>query len=50
MPDLVSKCFQSWKDQNKDYRVVLLTEKNLEQHVEIEERILNNNDITIQAM
>lgn len=50
MPFLVSRCFQSWILHNEEYEVVLLTEKNLSEYVQIDQQISKNKNITIQAM
>ena len=50
MPELVVNCYQSWIENNSDFEIIFLDKSNLSNYVEIDPRILNNVNISIQAL
>jgi len=50
MPELVKNCYNSWKLFNRDYEVIFLDKNNLYNYVSIHPEILNNKNISIQAL
>lgn len=49
MPKLVQWCWQSWQTKNPDWEVVLLTQKNVAQYVELPQKIDQNREIPVAA-
>lgn len=50
MPRLVEECFNSWHRHNTEYDIIFLDKNNFSEHVEIESKILENKNITLQAL
>lgn len=50
MPTIVKECYKSWCEKNKDFEVVVLDKNNLEKYVKIDNNIIQNKHITIQAL
>lgn len=40
-PFIVNKCLNSWKKHNKDWEIILLTDENLKNYIDIEKEIPN---------
>ena len=50
-PDLVKKCYFSWKKHNPTWKIILLDEKNLDEYIDVQNIVnINRRDITIQKV
>jgi hypothetical protein len=50
-PDLVRRCFSSWKQHNPDWKLILLDKNNLEEYIYIRDFIdINRKDISMQKV